>query len=289
MWTDLDTSPPRIGAAYSDALFGFLKEHPKSLDYVEVPFELLRHNPRIIEVQEYVPMILHCATLSIAGTARCSKETIQQIRHLAERIGTPWIGEHLAFITADRIKAGPFPEPYAPGEPYNIGYTVSPPMNEQSMNWIIGNLKAYQAHFPVPLLLENSPLYFHMPGTCMSQAQFLTGICAGSEVGLLLDLAHWYISSRNMRFDAFQELDRVPLERVVEIHISGVDEQTGSLWDNHAQAAPEIVYELLSQVTRRARPRAITLEYNWSATFPAEVLLAELDKIRRVACVPHHQ
>lgn len=284
MWDAPDSLPPRIGTAYSDSLVGFLKENQSALDYVEVPFELLQHNPRVVEVQNQVPIILHCATLSIAGTTRCSKENVQKIQYWAERTGTPWIGEHLAFVTADRMESGPFAEAYAPGEPYNIGYTVSPLMNEQSVDCVAGNLKAYQPCFSVPLLIENSPLYFRMPGTSMSQAEFISRICAASGAGLLLDIAHWYISSRNMKFDPFLELDRLPLERVVEIHISGVDEQKDGVWDNHAEAAPAIIHELLCEAMQRSHPRAITLEYNWSANFPAEVLLAELERIRCAVC-----
>jgi uncharacterized protein len=275
---------PRIGAAYSDALPGFLRDHQLALDYVEVPFELLQHNPRVVEVREQLPILLHCATLSIAGTVRCSEENIQQIQHWAEQTKTPWIGEHLAFVTADRFEAGEFAEEYAPGEPYNIGYTVSPAMNELSIDCVTENLKTYQGRFSVPLLIENSPLYFRMPGSSMSQAEFIRRVCNATGVGLLLDIAHWYISSRNMGFDPFSELDKLPLERVVEVHISGVDEQTNGVWDNHAKAAPEIVHQLLAQAMKRACPRAITLEYNWSARFPEDTLLKELENIRQAAC-----
>ena len=74
-------------------------------------------------------------------------------------------------------------------------------MNERTLERTIRSLKSYQERFGVRLLVENSPLYFEMPTSTMSQAEFLTGVCAHTNVGLLLDLAHLYISSKSMGFD----------------------------------------------------------------------------------------
>src|SRR5258708_1446122 len=117
---------PSVGLAYSSTIRDFVDRHGTEVDHVEIPFELLRHDPGVLNWRDMPPAILHCASLSIAGSRRCSEDTIYQIAGFADRIGTPWIGEHLAFISADRSEAGPRPEEYAPGEPYNIGYTVSP-------------------------------------------------------------------------------------------------------------------------------------------------------------------
>lgn len=272
-------APPAVGVAYSDSVRSFLRRHGEAVDYVEVPFELLRHDPSVIGVRQEKPVVLHCASLSIAGTVPCLDKTILDIKGWVERTGTPWIGEHLAFVTASAVEAGGADQ-YAPGEPYNIGYTVSPPMNDRALKRVIRNLESYQRGFDVPLLIENSPLYFRVPGSMMSQAEFISAICGGTNTGLLLDLAHFYITSQTMQFNPFEELLRLPLERVVEIHISGVDRQPDGCWDDHARTAPAVVHELLRSVLERARPRAITLEYNWSSRFPDGALLQELARVR---------
>ena len=273
---------PSVGLAYSSAARSFVDRHRAEVDHIEIPFELLRHDPRVLDWLGMPPAILHCASLSIAGFRRCSEDTISQIVHFAQRLRTPWIGEHLAFISADRSNAGPRPEEYAPGEPYNIGYTVSPVMNESSVSRIARTLSSYANEFPIPLLIENSPIYFDAPGSAMSQSDFISAICGQTTVGLLLDLAHFVITSRASGFDPFAELDRLPLDRVVEVHISGVDEQGDGSWDNHAKRAPEIVHQLLDHVLQRVTPRAITLEYNWSSRFPEVVLYEELSRVREL-------
>src|SRR5947208_8921846 len=149
-------------------------------------------------------------------------------------------------------------------------------MNEATVERVVRNAERCSASFGLPLWLENSPLYFHLPTSNMSQVEFIREICERTSVGLLLDLAHFYISSRTIGFDPIEEINKLPLERVVEVHISGVDVQGDSAWDDHARPAPPIVYQLLAQVCRRVPVRAVTLEYNWSRRFPETLLLEEL-------------
>jgi uncharacterized protein len=271
---------PSVGLAYSSGVRSFIERGIADVDHVEIPFELLRHDPSVLEWRGIPRVILHCASLSIAGTSPCSEKTIGDIGAFAEKTATPWIGEHLAFISAIRSEAGPHPEEYAPGQPYNIGYTVSPVMNERTVARVVDALSSYGRRFSVPLLIENSPLYFNSPGSTLSQSAFIASICKQTNVGLLLDLAHFVITSRLAGFDPFRELELLPLDRVVEVHISGVDDQDDGSWDDHARPAPEIVYRLLDRVLQSASPRAITLEYNWSSRFPDASLSDELSRVR---------
>jgi uncharacterized protein len=275
-----NTFRPSVGLAYSSGVRRFIERHQDELDHVEIPFELLRHDPATYGLHGGLPVILHCASLSIAGTQRCGERTISEIQAWTRQTATPWIGEHLAFITAQRSQAGPHAEEYAPDEPYNIGYTVSPVMNERGVARVVEALSFYESHFPVPILIENSPLYFKAPGSTMTQSAFITAICAQTRVGLLFDLAHFVITSRLAKFDPFEELDKLPLHRVVELHISGVDDQANGCWDDHTKPAPDIVYQLFDQVLQRASPRAVTLEYNWSPRFPHSLFSEELARVR---------
>jgi uncharacterized protein (UPF0276 family) len=155
-------------------------------------------------------------------------------------------------------------------------------MNEESVGIVVKALALNQGRLLVPLLIENAPLYFKAPGSTLTQVEFINRVCEQSEVRLLLDLAHFYITSQNMGFDPREEILRLPLERVVEVHLSGTSHESGVLWDNHAARAPEAVIDLLRIVLRQTRVRAVTLEYNWSAKFPTPVLLTEIRRVREL-------
>lgn len=195
-------------------------------------------------------------------------------------MGTPWIGEHLAFMMAD-----PLPDlckGAALHDPTTLTYTVCPQLSEEVVDLVCRNLVDLQARFSIPLVVENSPQYFPIPGSTMSIVDFVIEVHRRAKVGMLLDLTHFTISSMNMGFDPHREILRLPLEQLVELHVSGLDMQEGTAWDNHGEVANETVLDLAATVLGRARPRAITFEYNWAPDLPDSVLLEQLARIRGV-------
>jgi uncharacterized protein (UPF0276 family) len=281
MNSDFFRNSTRIGLAYNQYIDSLTSDQLAAFDYIEVPFELLHFNPAVFEKINKKPLILHCASLSLAGYTEPDTEVKKQIGHFTRLTNTPWIGEHLSFILAEKLDDG-FYEEYAPGEPYNIGYTVGPVMNEQSVAHIVANVNRYAKDYGLPLVVENPPQYFAVPGSNITQSEFIGEICRQSEIELLLDLTHLFISSQNMGFDVKKELLKLPLHRVKEVHVSGVSTEQGLHWDNHADKAPDIIFEMLDMVMQHARPAAITLEYNWSATFPWAVLTKELERVQEI-------
>lgn len=272
------TGTTSIGLAYGPSIPEFINVNPGLVDYVEVPFEQLRHSPNSASIQEEVPVILHCASMSVAGFVPPTEATLEAIESEAERTRTPWIGEHLAFITADGLKM----DTDTAGPPTALTYTVCPQLSEETIERVAYNLASLQPRFGAPLILENSPQYFAVPGSTMPMVEFIGAVLSRCDVGFLLDLSHFLITMLNTGADAAKEIGRLPLERVVEIHISGLNVQSGVVWDDHATPAPAAVFELLERVLERARPRALTLEYNWAPTFPQAILKTHLDRVRQM-------
>lgn len=276
---DLDNGAAWIGLAYGTGVPGFLERNPNRVDYVEIPFEQLRHAPSVASILEILPAILHCASMSVAGFVPVADATLAAIQREAQRLQTPWIGEHLAFILADPPIGFANPD----NKPYTVlNHTVCPQLSPELLQQVADNLALLSEKFPMPLILENPPQYFHVPGSTLSMVDFIIELCRSSSIDLLLDLSHFLITSINMGFNPKEEIERLPLERVREIHISGLNVKAGIAWDDHSIPAPEPVFELLRQVLRRARPDALTFEYNWAPDFPDEVLLRQLGRAREL-------
>lgn len=273
-YLNTSTDTTSIGLAYGPNIPEFIDANPGLVGYVEIPFEQLRHAPHLGSIQETIPVVLHCASMSVAGFVPPTDATLDAINHEAERTRTPWIGEHLAFITADPLDTA--------SSPTALTYTVCPQLSEETIERVADNLASLQPRFGAPLILENSPQYFAIPGSTMPMVDFIGEVSSRCDVGLLLDLTHFLITMLNTGADAAREIGRLPLERVVEIHISGLNVQSGVVWDDHATPAPALVFELLERVLDRARPRALTLEYNWSPSFPLSILKTHLDRVRKM-------
>ena len=264
-----------VGLAFGPIVPEFVSANPDLIDYVEIPFEQLRHAPEAGSIQETVPVILHCASMSVAGFVPPDEGTMKAIEREAERTKTPWIGEHLAFITADPIEADHT-------QPTSLTYTVCPQLSEETVERVAMNLASLQKHFNVPLILENSPQYFDIPGSSLSMVDFVGAVVERCQVGLLLDLTHFLISMLNTKKDPVSEIDRLPLEKVVEVHISGLSVQSGIAWDDHATPAPPVTFDLLERVMARGRPKAVTLEYNWSPQFPESTLVKHINRVYEI-------
>jgi uncharacterized protein (UPF0276 family) len=249
---------------------------PTSVDYIEIPYEHLHHDPTSLEDVADLPTILHCASMSVAGFVDPDVETLDDIRSWADRLDTPWIGEHLAFALAG--------DPDDPaGPPIWMTYTLAPQMSEQVVQRVGRNLERLRAQVAQPIILENSPHYLDMPGSEMSYVEFIGEIAGRFDVGLLLDLTHFAISAQNLGFDLETGLDSLPLERVHEVHLSGMTVEGGVAWDDHARWPSPAVLAQLQHVLDKAAPRAITLEYNWTLDDPVEELVAQLEGIRETA------
>lgn len=135
-----------------------------------------------------------------------------------------------------------------------------------------------QANSPL-LLLESPPLTYFLMGE-MPYAEFFSNITAIAPCGLVLDLGHvWTVyrysgAWRNQGLESFFEdfLEQFPLERVIQIHIAGLDchpyipTQVGSGpfesppdWiDAHEAPIPDELLMLLARVIRE--PRLLNLK-----------------------------
>lgn len=282
----------KVGVAISDGLPELIASADEVLDYVEVPFERLAHAPNLLN-ELRVPVILHCASLSLAGNLPPHQAVVAQLSDAIARSGTPWLGEHLAFVSMSSDAGPSLGHPafapsvdaasMAPGDPgiYNIGYTVSPQYSPEIVERIASRLDHWESVFGCPVLVENGPVYFDIPGSTMSQAEFIRHLCRNRpSTNLLLDLAHLACTAANTGTDAYTLLDSLPLERVVEVHLSGYDMMQGRSWDDHAVPIPADVFALLDCLLQKVRPLAVTVEYNWDPNFPNDIVRRDLSRVR---------
>jgi uncharacterized protein (UPF0276 family) len=91
------------------------------------------------------------------------------------------------------------------------------------------------------------------------------------------------VNARNHGFDPRAYLDRMPADRIVQIHVAGHTVRAGRpIIDTHGEAVCDDVYELLGHVLRRTGPVPVLLERDQN--FPDfDVLLAELRRLRAIA------
>jgi uncharacterized protein (UPF0276 family) len=113
------------------------------------------------------------------------------------------------------------------------------------------------------LLLENLDYCPEGAYEHVCEPEFIGEVLEATDCGLLLDLAHLQVTASWFGLDAETLLDRLPLERVVEVHLSSprpLDGNSARLDDVH-ETLTERDLDLLRAVLRRSKPRAVVLEY----------------------------
>jgi len=140
--------------------------------------------------------------------------------------------------------------------------------------WAVNTLRRWTTQSSVRLLVENMPRWGRLGHMHLIDPAFVTQVVEGANCHFLLDLAHARVAASTRGQPVRDYVRQLPLDRLVEIHISGPRpvEGNGQLIDVH-QSLREEDYALLAWVLEMARPEAVTLEYSRGAALLKEQLL----------------
>jgi hypothetical protein len=166
------------------------------------------------------------------------------------------------------------------------------PMGEEAAARVRASLAALQQAVP-DVGLENSVFYARC-GDAAEEPAFIARCLDLPRAHLLLDVHNLFTTAVNAGVDAKRCLAALPLERVIEIHLSGGSMSDPS-WlpgdrplrlDSHDAAVPEEVWRIAELAIPRCRNlRALTLERMEGTVAERDVplLREELRRARRLA------
>ncbi|MCC7532129.1 MAG: DUF692 domain-containing protein [Candidatus Melainabacteria bacterium] len=222
---------------------------------------------RLESAREKFPLVTHGINLSIGSTDDLNSEYLSKLKKLLDFTDSPWFSDHLCFTSFDGIYM----------------HDLLPiPRSKEAIKLIAEKVKRVQGTVGRPFLLENISYYMNVPGSQMSDSQFLAEVAEKADCGLLLDVNNVYVNSLNHGFDPFQYVDQIPLERTVQIHVAGHKQGTDYVIDTHGSAVVEPVFELLRYVLERVDVNGVMLERDQN--FPEfEEILSEVDHIRKIS------
>jgi uncharacterized protein len=257
-----------VGIGWRGSIAGFVADLP-GLRFTEVVAESLPGpGGRIPEMlaalrARDVAVVPHGVTLSLGGADPVEPARVAHLAHCAVAVSAPLVSEHIAFVRAGGTEAG---------------HLLPVPRSREAVAAIVDNVRRTQAELPVPLALEPIAQLVDWPDDELTEADFITEILDQTGAGLLLDVANVYANARNRGEDPLALLDRLPLDRIVYVHVAGGSEHDGLYHDTHTDAVPAEVLDLVTALCQRRRPPALLLERD--GDYPAaDTLRAELDAI----------
>lgn len=200
----------------------------------------------LVLIRQAVPVLLHGIGLSLGSADGLDPERVRHVAQVAEAVQPPWFSEHIAFTRAGGVE---------------IGHLTPLPFTREAVATVAANAAELKAALPgLPLLLENIAYPFLLPGAEMTEARFIRAILETADVGLLLDLENVHANALNHGYDAFEYLESLPLERVVEVHLAGGLWSEGRYVDTHTRPVPEESWRLLEWLVPRTGIRAVIIE-----------------------------
>jgi len=220
------------------------------------------HFPAALErVAALWPISTHGLMMSLGSTEPFDPEYFDELRRFLGKFGGAWHSDHLSFSSSDGV---------------SLHDLLPVPFNHATARRIAARIREAAERLERPMLVENISYYTTLGRSELAEPEFISDVLESANAGLLLDINNLDVNAKNHGFDPWSWLSRIPLDRVVEIHVAGPEPYgDGLLLDTHGSPVRDSVYELLAWVLERTGPMPVLLERDNNVP-SLEALLVEI-------------
>lgn len=226
---------------------------------------------RLAAIAERFDIITHGLMMSLGGSDPFDDEYFAQLRGFLDRHQAPWHSDHLCWSGLDGA----------------LLHDLLPvPFTSRAAKRVAERVIEARDRLGRPMAVENISWYLHAGAPHKDEPDFVTEVLERADCQLMLDVNNVFVNASNHGFDPFEWLKKIPLERVIQLHIAGHE-----LWDDTlivdthgAEAKPE-VHDMLAWVIERVGPKPVVLERDSNIPPLAELLdeVAAIDRVYQAA------
>lgn len=196
------------------------------------------------------PILAHGVSGPVGSAHLPDARTLDHFAACVKTLGALGASEHLSFnqtiIDGQRIEAGLF---------------LPPCPNDTGVARSIDAIREYQRRLDVPFSVETGVNYLQPYAGELPDSIFTARVANGADCGILLDLHNLWCNELNGRERVVDALDRLPLDRVTEVHLAGGLQRDTHYLDAHSALTPSALLELTEAVLPRlANVRAVVFE-----------------------------
>lgn len=199
----------------------------------------------LCNLQKQVKIIVHGVGLSIGSHDGYSIKYLELLDQIVNYIDIAWHSEHLGYTMVDGVF---------------LGTMLTLPRNESVLMMIVERIKEIQHRYPIPFLLENVASLIPPDEGTMDEAEFLNRITEQTGCGILLDIYNLQCDAHNFGLNIEAFMNKVKLDKVVEIHITGGVKHKGYLLDVHSRQIDSSTLKLLEKTILHT-PNLKTVNY----------------------------
>jgi uncharacterized protein (UPF0276 family) len=217
------------------------------------------------QVAERYPVVLHGVSLNVGSTDPIDFEFLKKLKALGKRVNARWVSDHLCWTGVT-------------GK--NTHDLLPMPYTDQALRHTIERVRNIQDFLERPIALENASTYLEFSTSKWPESEFISALAEEADCGILLDVNNVYVSSFNHGFDPKKYIDRIPKDRLVQMHLAGHTNKGTHILDTHSDYVIDNVWELYRYAHRQLGGASTLLE--WDANIPAfDVVHGEALKARR--------
>ncbi|HRH45014.1 MAG TPA: DUF692 domain-containing protein [Pyrinomonadaceae bacterium] len=262
----------KVGLGFRPQIKSEIFLHREKIDFLEITADhyLDATQQKLSELdllKKHFPLIPHGLNLSLGSAEGIDESYLEKFAQLVEDIQPEWFSDHICWTKSGGIE---------------IGHLSPVPFTNESLKVLIRNISKVKNRIKTPLILENITYMFRYPSAEMDEAEFLTILLNETDCGLLLDVTNLYINSINHQFDWRKFLDKLPMERVVQLHFVGGHRHKNYLIDSHSFQTPNEIWEVFREVCSRTEVEGAILERDGNFPPFAEIL-KELQTARELS------
>lgn len=204
------------------------------------------------------PITFHCVGMSLGGTDPLDMEYLRGVKTLIERYQPSLVSDHLCFSQHAQ---------------HNYHDLLPLPYNEETLQHFSERITQVQDILGIRILVENVSSYLTYQSSTISEAEFIAELLSRTDCDLLLDINNVYVNAVNHGFSASDYLQKIPMQRVREIHLAGYEDRDTYLLDAHNNRVSAPVWELYEQVISEYQNIPTLIE--WDNDIPPFAVLRE--------------
>jgi uncharacterized protein (UPF0276 family) len=266
-----DPTPLWIGAFYNPHIARETLEAAELFDHLAMADPPHASDPYFDAVKERFVLLLHDYLGQLSEPY--DEHAIERSRHLATLYDSPWVAEHFQCLHTEDGR-------------FSLNYVFPPLYTEEFLRRFIDNATLLASRLDRPLVMENIPGFFDVAASTIPEPSWLTRFFDATGTGFLLDLPHVWIEAAFKGIDPYDFLHEFPLDRVVEIHTGGVEDDADldAPWIAPTPPSREMLDFTAHAVDASPRVRAVTFDA-FAPTLAAVVLIDAVSRVRdRLGC-----
>jgi uncharacterized protein (UPF0276 family) len=204
------------------------------------------------------PVVTHGVSMNLGGTDPLDREHLRRLKALCDEVRSPWTSDHLCFTGVDGTA---------------LNELLPLPRTDEAVRHVAARVRQVQETLERPFLVENVSSYLDPSPGAMDEAEFARAVCEEADCGLLLDVNNVHVNSVNFGWDAWDVLSRMPLDRVVQLHLAGPEPRGTLLLDSHGAPVRDEVWALTRRLLPLLGPTSALVE--WDNRMPPLARLLE--------------